>query len=97
MSAFQAALPGFQGIRVVESPHLRRDQAYLVGGMLAAAVPEVVVGTRPLTDVELAGRWAAWFVRKSYADAGYPLPGPVGPEPTRDNVGLVVRIQGLGS
>lgn len=79
------------GIPVVTSSHLREDQAFVMNSGPAA---KVVVGVRRLTEVELAGRWAQWFVRRGFADAGLLPDGiEVGTEPTADNVSLLATLR----
>lgn len=86
-------MSALNGIPIVISPAMREDECAVIDYGQRAYRPTIIIGDRRLTEPELAGKWAAWFVRKSFADAGFPTPTKVGREPTRDNCNLLARIR----
>lgn len=80
---------------VFTSSALREDRAFHMLGAAFKSGDHFIVGTRPLTDAELAGLEAAHAVRVAYAEAGIMswLRLPVGAPPTRDNVSLMARLK----
>lgn len=84
------------GVPVIESPHLRKDQAYVMGaGGLATG--SLMVGTRELTHAECMGNWVRWAMRRDLTAAFPWLRGvEVGREPAKDPadvVGIVATMR----
>lgn len=83
------------GIPVIENRHVREDQAYIVPlgtGQLHAE--HLVVGTRRLTEAELAGAWIRWWVRREFWKAGLlPRDIAIGREPTPDSVSVLAHLR----
>lgn len=79
------------GAPIVTNPHIPEDQAFVIGSIPTA---KVVVGVRRLTEAELAGRWARWFVRHQFQSAGLLPDGiTVGIEPNADNVSFLATLR----
>jgi hypothetical protein len=79
---------------VLTTMSVREDQGFVMPRNygLGAQPDHIIIGIRPLTDAQFAGVHERWRVRSLYAATGHTRL-KVGEEPTRDNVGLLGRLQ----